>query len=100
MTEASPVTHVGYIAPPEMNRPASIGQPLALTDCRILDVTEKDLDGKEVAPGEPGELVMRGPQIMLGYWKEPQGCRSRTRPTAGIGSTLPERLALLLPSNF
>ena len=67
MTEASPVTHAGYIAPPEMNRPASIGQPLAGTDCRILD-----LDGNEVAPGEPGELVMRGPQIMLGYWKDPQ----------------------------
>jgi acyl-CoA synthetase (AMP-forming)/AMP-acid ligase II len=67
MTEASPVTHVGYIAPPEMSRPASIGQPLALTECRILD-----LDGNEVAPGEPGELVMRGPQIMLGYWKDPQ----------------------------
>ena len=67
MTEASPVTHVGFIAPPEMYRPASIGQPLALTDCRILD-----LNGKEVTPGEPGELVMRGPQIMLGYWKEPQ----------------------------
>jgi len=67
MTEASPVTHVGYIAPPEMNRPASIGQPLALTECRILDS-----NGQEVAPGEQGELVMRGPQIMLGYWKEPQ----------------------------
>jgi long-chain acyl-CoA synthetase len=67
MTEASPVTHVGYTAPPEMNRPASIGQPLALTDCRIVDVS-----GNEVAPGEAGELVMRGPQIMLGYWKEPQ----------------------------
>ena len=67
MTEASPVTHVGYIAPPEMNRPASIGQPLALTECRVLD-----LNDNEVAPGEPGELVMRGPQIMLGYWKEPQ----------------------------
>jgi len=67
MTEASPVTHVGYIAPPEMNRPASIGQPLVLTDCRIVD-----LDGNEIAPGEAGELVMRGPQIMLGYWKEPQ----------------------------
>src|SRR5438445_13563975 len=66
MTEASPVTHVGYIAPPEMNRPASIGQPLALTDCRIVD-----LDGNEIAPGEAGELVMRGPQIMLGYWKDP-----------------------------
>jgi long-chain acyl-CoA synthetase len=67
MTEASPVTHVGYIAPPEMNRPASIGQPLALTDCRILN-----LSGDEVPPGEQGELVMRGPQFMLGYWKEPQ----------------------------
>ena len=67
MTEASPVTHVGYTAPPEMNRPASIGQPLALTECRIVD-----LEGNEVVPGEPGELVMRGPQIMLGYWKEPQ----------------------------
>jgi acyl-CoA synthetase (AMP-forming)/AMP-acid ligase II len=67
MTEASPVTHVGYIAPPEMNRPASIGQPLVLTDCRIVD-----LDGNEAAPGEAGELVMRGPQIMLGYWRDPQ----------------------------
>ena len=67
MTEASPVTHVGYLTPPEMNRPASIGQPLALTDCRILD-----LNDREVAPGEQGELVMRGPQIMLGYWKDPQ----------------------------
>jgi acyl-CoA synthetase (AMP-forming)/AMP-acid ligase II len=67
MTEASPVTHVGYIAPPEMSRPASIGQPLALTDCRVVEA-----NGNDVAPGEPGELVMRGPQFMLGYWKEPQ----------------------------
>jgi long-chain acyl-CoA synthetase len=67
MTEASPVTHAGYLAPPEMYRPASIGHPLALTECRILD-----LDGNDVAPGEQGELVMRGPQFMMGYWKEPQ----------------------------
>jgi len=67
MTEASPVTHVGYISPPELYRPASIGQPLAQTDCRILD-----LNDNEVACGEAGELVMRGPQFMLGYWKEPQ----------------------------
>ncbi|MGD0215072.1 MAG: AMP-binding protein [Terriglobales bacterium] len=67
MTEASPVTHVGYLAPPEMNRPASVGQRLALTECKIVD-----LAGNEVAPGEQGELAMRGPQIMLGYWKEPQ----------------------------
>ena len=74
MTEASPVTHVGYIAPPAMNRPASIGQPLVLTDCRIVD-----LEGNEFAPGEPGELVMRGPQIMLGYWKEPQATAAVVR---------------------
>jgi long-chain acyl-CoA synthetase len=67
MTEASPVTHVGYNAPREMNRPSSIGQPLALTECRVVDI-----EGNEVAPGESGELVMRGPQFMLGYWKEPQ----------------------------
>ena len=67
MTEASPVTHVGYLSPPEMNRPSSIGQPLAQTECRILDLEER-----EVPSGEPGELVMRGPQFMLGYWKEPQ----------------------------
>jgi acyl-CoA synthetase (AMP-forming)/AMP-acid ligase II len=67
MTEASPVTHVGFCEPPEMNRPASIGQPLALTDCRILDAA-----GNDVAAGEAGELVMRGPQFMLGYWKDEQ----------------------------
>lgn len=72
MTEASPVTHVGYNSPPEMNRPASIGQPLALTECRIVDVIKNHSEVNEVAPGEPGELVMRGPQFMLGYWKEPQ----------------------------
>src|SRR6202142_1350684 len=67
MTEASPVTHVGYLTPRSINRPFPIGQPLALTECRVLD-----LEDREVAPGEAGELVMRGPQFMLGYWKEPQ----------------------------
>jgi acyl-CoA synthetase (AMP-forming)/AMP-acid ligase II len=67
MTEASPVTHVGYVAPPELNRPWTIGRPLVQTECRILNEM-----GSEVAAGQPGELVMRGPQIMLGYWKEPQ----------------------------
>jgi len=67
MTEASPVTHLGYVAPPSMNRPTSIGQPLAQTECRVLDANDR-----EVALSEPGELVMRGPQFMLGYWKEPQ----------------------------
>ncbi len=74
MTEASPVTHIGFCQPPEMNRPASIGHPLALTECRIVD-----LNGNDVAIDEPGELIMRGPQIMLGYWKEPQATAAALR---------------------
>ena len=66
MTEASPVTHIGFLDP-ELYKPESIGQPVALTDCRVLDD-----NGREVVPGERGELVMRGPQFMLGYWKESQ----------------------------
>ena len=66
MTEASPVTHVGFLEP-ELYRPESIGQPLAQTECRVLNES-----GNEASAGEPGELVMRGPQFMLGYWKEPQ----------------------------
>jgi long-chain acyl-CoA synthetase len=73
MTEASPVTHVGFVQP-ELNNPFSIGQPLACTDCRVLDANDN-----EVAPGEPGELVMRGPQFMVGYWKEPQATASVLR---------------------
>ena len=65
MTEASPVTHIGYLQP-ELYKPESIGQPMALTECRVLDVNDREL-----SPGEPGELVMRGPQFMVGYWKEP-----------------------------
>ncbi len=76
MTEASPVTHVGFLEP-ELYRPDSIGHPLAQTDCRVLSQTDIDPtdtpdDLTEVASGQPGELVMRGPQFMLGYWREPQ----------------------------
>lgn len=76
MTEASPVTHVGYLEP-ELYHPDSIGQPLVQTDCRVLAQTdinpgETPDDLTEAASDQPGELVMRGPQFMLGYWKEPQ----------------------------
>ena len=76
MTEASPVTHVGFLDP-AWYRPDSIGHPLAQTDCRVLsqpDIDPSDTpdDLTEAASGQPGELVMRGPQFMLGYWKEPE----------------------------
>src|SRR5215469_1550692 len=66
MTEASPVTHMGYMDP-QYYRADSIGGPVAQTECRVLDE-----NGNDVAPGELGELVLHGPQIMLGYWKSPE----------------------------
>jgi acyl-CoA synthetase (AMP-forming)/AMP-acid ligase II len=73
MTEASPVTHVGYLQP-ELYRPDSIGHPLAQTECRVIGTENMGAAAEsvaEVTAGEPGELVMRGPQFMQGYWKEP-----------------------------
>ena len=76
MTEASPVTHVGFLKP-DLYHPDSIGHPVVQTDCRVLaqsDLAPSDsLDDLTEAPsGQPGELVMRGPQFMLGYWKAPE----------------------------
>jgi acyl-CoA synthetase (AMP-forming)/AMP-acid ligase II len=73
MTEASPVTHVGYLEP-ALYRPDSIGHAMAKTECRIISADYLLVsagDAEDVPTGEPGELVMRGPQFMLGYWKEP-----------------------------
>ena len=75
MTEASPVTHVGFLDP-ALYHPDSIGHPVAKTDCRVLSQSDLDPadnpdDLTEAPSGQPGELVMRGPQFMLGYWKEP-----------------------------
>lgn len=82
MTEASPVTHVGYLDP-KLYHPDSIGHPLAQTDCKVIgtapDATTSASNLDEVPAGEPGELVMRGPQFMLGYWKEPAATASVLR---------------------
>jgi acyl-CoA synthetase (AMP-forming)/AMP-acid ligase II len=75
MTEASPLTHVGFLTP-DLYRPDSIGHPVAQTECRVI--AQSDLSGPggdlsaEAPAGERGELVMRGPQFMIGYWREPQ----------------------------
>ncbi|MGH7335624.1 MAG: AMP-binding protein [Candidatus Rokuibacteriota bacterium] len=64
LTEASPLTHANPI---HRAKPGSIGFPLPDTDARIVDLGS----GAEVALGEPGELLIRGPQVMRGYWRRP-----------------------------
>ncbi len=67
LTESSPVTHAN---PLEGTRKiGSIGLPLPDTDARIVDL---EMGIREMGPGEPGELLVRGPQVMGSYWKMPQ----------------------------
>jgi len=73
MTEASPVTHCGFIET-ELYLAESIGAPTAQTECRIVRE-----DGSEAAANEAGELVMRGPQFMRGYWQAPQATAEALR---------------------
>lgn len=67
LSEASPVTH---IAPREWEDvgSASIGPPVAGTECRIVDLET----GRDLGPGQRGELYVRGPQVMAGYLNAPE----------------------------
>ena len=50
------------------HKPGTIGQPIAATRVRLVD---KEDPTRPPPPGEPGELVVHGPQIMKGYWNRP-----------------------------
>ncbi len=67
MTEASSVTHVNPLKGPR--KVGSIGVPIIGTEARIVDI-EDPL--QEMAVGEPGELLVKGPQVMQGYWNAPE----------------------------
>ncbi len=74
-----------YLPPAELDhRPDSIGK--AIPNAEILVVRE---DGSPCAPGEPGELVHRGPLVALGYWNEPEKTAQRFRPAPGQPAGLP-----------
>jgi long-chain acyl-CoA synthetase len=66
LSEASPVTHCNPIY--GLNKPGSIGLPLPDTDAKIVDVETGE---KEMPVGEIGELIIKGPQVMKGYWNRP-----------------------------
>jgi len=63
MSETSPVTHVNPLN--GLRKEGSVGIPVSNTEARIVDIDDPT---KVVAQGESGELVLRGPQIMRGYW--------------------------------
>lgn len=65
LTEASPVTHCNPVFDSAKNRVGTIGLPFPDTESRLVDLETGERD---VAPGEAGELVIRGPQLMDGYY--------------------------------
>jgi long-chain acyl-CoA synthetase len=66
LTETSPLTHCTPLF--GERRLASIGVPFPDTDARIVDLAT----GDPLEAGEEGELEVRGPQVMLGYWNRPE----------------------------
>jgi long-chain acyl-CoA synthetase len=66
LSEASPVTHCNPIF--GTRKMGSIGLPFPDTEAKIVDV---ETGKKEMAVGETGELVLKGPQVMKGYWNNP-----------------------------
>jgi len=70
LTEASPVTHCNPLDPTMKTvKIGSIGLPWPDTEAKIVDVKTGK---KELPPGEAGELIVKGPQVMKGYWKMPE----------------------------
>jgi long-chain acyl-CoA synthetase len=67
---------VAYMPPDRLaERPGSVGIPMP--NCEVFVVDEA---GREVGPDQVGELVVRGANVMQGYWKLPQETEGRFRP--------------------
>jgi acyl-CoA synthetase (AMP-forming)/AMP-acid ligase II len=73
MTEASPVTNIN---PLESPREGTVGPPVPDTLEKVVSLES----GEELAPGEIGELLVHGPQVMQGYWKRPDATEETITP--------------------
>jgi long-chain acyl-CoA synthetase len=74
LTEASPVTHANPFL--GKRKIGSIGLPRPDTDAKIVDLETGE---KDLPPGQEGELCIRGPQVMQGYWNRPEETRNALR---------------------
>lgn len=69
MTEAS----LTLVLHPEdaLRKLGSCGQPTLISECRVIETGDGAAPSQMVAPGEIGQLIVRGPQAMTGYWNNP-----------------------------
>ncbi|RLK49646.1 long-chain-fatty-acid--CoA ligase [Microbacterium telephonicum] len=67
MTESSPIAIGNPMGP--QRRAGTVGIPFPSTDIRVVD---PDDPARDRAVGEPGELLLRGPQVFRGYWNQPE----------------------------
>ena len=72
LSETSPVASSGH--PGQVRKAGSIGTPIEKVEMRIVDE-----DGKEVPQGDVGEIVIRGHNIMKGYWDKPEATAEAIR---------------------
>ena len=66
LTEASPVAHINPMR--TVRKVGSVGVPFIETDARIVDI---ETGTRDLPPGQDGELIIKGPQVMQGYWNRP-----------------------------
>ena len=72
---------VSYLPPDQLDkRPHSVGIPIPNEEVFVVDE-----NGNEVPPGQVGELVIRGPNVMQGYWNAPEETAKRFRPGRSRG---------------
>ena len=76
LTETSPVTHCNPLDDPKKNRIGSIGIPVSDTEAKVVDM---ETGTRDLPVGEAGELVVRGPQVMGGYWNKPDDNKTALR---------------------